>query len=175
MNNLHYSLIGFGVAYFFISVIIFALAGKQIINKIKIFFGKNKDRAVVYELKNNRALREHIIKLDGDTLEIGEKNYNVSPSHVFISDNYDCKAVVVSENLKTSVDPKEANPSGLDMKTITNLIKRSKSIGRQEALEFIQRITKLAPLVFIGLGLISLLQLFFLYNIWTQMNGGRII
>ncbi len=175
VNSIYISLIGFGVSYFIFSIVIFFITGKQIIGKIKVMIGKSKDKAVVIELKNNRSLREHISTLNGDTLQLGDKYYNISPNHIFISDNYGCKAVVISENLKKSINPKELNQSGLDMKTISTLIQRAKSVGKQEALEFIQKITKLAPLVIMGVGLAMVIQLFMLYQILTTINGGRIL
>ncbi len=159
-----------------VMIAIVIVAGKQIVLKWKAILGKKRDRGLVIEIKTNRSIREHFLKLNKDTLEIKDRVYNIKPEHVFMSDDWGCKAIVVSEALKCSINPKlDDDSSGLDSATITNLIKRSKSAGQQEALEFIQKISKMLPLVIFGLVIVSGIQIFLLVQITLILKGGGTI
>lgn len=161
------------ITFMIIMLAIVIVAWKQIKLKWLAIFGKKRDRGLVIEIKNNRSIREHFVKFTKDTLEIGERIYNIKPEHIFMSDDWGCKALVVSEALKSSIKPEDSSKwAGLDSDTITKLIKRAKNVGSQEALEFIQKITRLAPLVLAGILIVSAIQIFLLIQIWMATKGG---
>lgn len=161
--------------FMIIMIAIILVAGKQIKLKWKAILGKKRDRGLVIEIKTNRSIREHFLKLNTDSLKIGERMYNIKPEHVFMSDDWSCKAIVVSEALKCSINPTSTGTKGLDSETITNLIKRAKSAGQQEALDFIQKISKLAPIVLFIMAIAFAIQIFLSVQITLMLKGGGII
>jgi len=162
--------------FMIVMIAIVLVAGKQIKLKWKALLGKKRDRGLVIEIKTNRSIREHFIKLNKDTLEIKNRVYNIRPEHVFMSDDWGCKAVIVSEALKSSINPTPTGTiEGMDSETITNLLKRAKSAGQQEALDFIQKISKMLPLVLFGLAIVSAIQIFLLIQITLMLKGSGLV
>lgn len=166
-------------SFMIIMLVLMLVAWKQIKLKWQAILGKRRDKGLVIELKKNRSIREHFVKFTKDSLELGKdpkRVYNIEPDHVFMSDDWGCKAIVVSEALKSSMNPSaKGGLSALDSDTITALIKRAKSAGQQEALDFIQRMTKMIPLVLVGMGVFFVIVIVMLMKIMTTVSGGKLI
>lgn len=168
-------LISSAVTYVIFTLLVFVVAGKQIMLKVKLLLGRKKGKGLVAELKDSRGLKLHVADISGKNLKLENRYYNVENKDYLISEDFNTKGIVVSENLRSSINPKTAEFNALDSTSLDNLIKRAIIDGQNHLFELLEKAKKILPIIVIGFGLGMLLILFFLFQIWNATTGGQII
>jgi len=165
------------VTYVLLTLVIFIVAWRQIITKIKIMLGKGKDSGVVVELKDNKSFKIHIAKVSGKNLKLGKRYYNVDENDFLISDDFSAKGLIVSENLRSSINPKASSEDfkALDSNSLDSLIKRAIIDGQYSIFELIEKVKKFLPLAVLIVGGMLLAIIGMLIKIMSAVGNGKVI
>jgi len=169
-------LISSGVTYFIFSLAVFIISWRQILMKIKLMITKSKGNGLVAELTDNKGLKIHVTKITGKNLKLGKSRYyDIDPDHFLIADDYNAKGLVVSENIRKSINPKLQQFTALDSESLDNLIKRAVVDGQYSIFELIEKIKKTIPLALMIIGGYMVISLFLLYQIYSNSGGGKVL
>ena len=141
------NLIYFLLVWFVISLFVIVLAFDMIKLKILLKIKKKKDYGVVVELKDNQSFNISANPINGKNIKIKHRYYNVDSKDVLISDNFNTKGIILSENLRQSINPKTEGFTALDSVSLDNVVKRAVTQGQIDIFELIEKAKKILPLI----------------------------
>ena len=156
------SMIYFLLVWFIISLFVIVFSFDMIKMKILLKLKKKKDYGLVVQLKDNQSFNFTASPIKGKNIKIDHRYYNINPKDVLIADNFNTKGVILSENLRSSINPKVDSFSALDSESLDNVIKRAYTQGQAGLVELIEKVKKFAPLlalIVVGYMIVSIILL----------------
>lgn len=165
----------YGIIYFCITIPIILLCYKVIGMRLKLFFLKGRGYGLVAEVQQSRGLELHTAKFSGRNLKLKDSRYyDVHSKDYLINDAFGCRALVVFENLKSSVNPLAASFQTLDSETLHGLIMRAIVEGKNSFFKFIESLKAYGPIGLIVVAIYMILTVFLLWRI-MQSGGGAVL
>lgn len=152
----------------FVIILSFDLIKLKIVTKLK----KKKGWGIAVEIKDNQAFSIIPAKLNSKNTKIDDKNYDIKPQDILLCDTMGTFGVILSENLKTSINPKEDSMKALDSDSLSNLIKRATLAGQAEFFKIIEKVQKYIPFVLLIVVIYMVASIYLLIKI---MQSGAVV
>ena len=144
--------------------IVFFLAKKENIDKIKIMLGKKNGIGRAFIMSKDRTIRHTVTKI-GEEMDIGKEKYIVKKEDIFIDRENGCSAVVLCQATGKSIDYTGETPT-LDAQTIDIVCERMYHLGKIA----MQKIITYMIIAMICIGLALIIEGYSLYNIYQLLH-----